>query len=212
MGKYRIERFVAGNDGVTLWEATELSNGRVVQLSVYANGSTMLDIAQIDSGLLVVVDARSNAVPPRLELVDVTSDEDAFFDEPPPPELFDDVDVPMAGPKRLWPWALAAVASFAIGAGAWYVARARAVAVPSGEATITEAVIPASTIEAKPATLPTPTQTPTPSRVEPRVTEQKPAPSPLPPAAKRPLPPARRALPHVTRHAAPQAPSDPLTL
>jgi hypothetical protein len=191
MDKYRIERLVAGNDGVTLFEATELSNGRVVQLSVYRSGSTMLDIAQIDSGMLVVVDARSKAAPPRLELVDVTSDEDAFFDEPPAPELFD--DVPLAGPRRLWPWVLAAIASLGIGAGAWYVARVRPVA--TGEATITEAVIPARTIE---ATAPAP---PTPTAVQPRVTEQRPAPAP-----KRPQPPRRA--PHVT----PKPPSDPLTL
>lgn len=72
---------------MTIWEAADLHRGRSVRLSVFERGSTLVDYGELGGASFVVVDAPPR---PRLELVEI-SEEDAFFDEPPPPELFDDV-------------------------------------------------------------------------------------------------------------------------
>ncbi len=55
-GKYRLERIVVAQGGVTIWDATDLHCGRRVQLSIFANASTMLDHGRIENGTFVVVD------------------------------------------------------------------------------------------------------------------------------------------------------------
>ena len=62
----------------------------------------------------------TNGTTPHLELVEV-SDEDAFFDEQPAPELF---DIPMEGPKRLWLWwGFTVLACVAVGLGGFWIGR-----------------------------------------------------------------------------------------
>ncbi len=205
-GKYRLERLVLANGGVMVWEALDLHSGREVQLSVFAHGSTMLDHGRIDSGTFVVFDVPPRAAP-RLELVEV-SDEDAFFDEPPAPELF---DVPAATRRRPWLLGVVAVVAGALFAvGALYVSRARTVA--TSEATITAAPIPVPKIETPQAPPPPPPAVPSavPERHETPAPHVSPAPKPLPkrwhptrPAA-RPSPPPPPPLP--------AKPSEPLTL
>lgn len=197
-GKYRLERIVVAQNGVTVWDATDLHSGRRVQLSIFAHASSMLDHGRIEGGTFVVVDAPLDA--PKLELVEI-SDEDAFFDEPPSPDLFDDAPAPPPPPRagRGWLLATALLMGTLVGLGGLYVARTRRA--PVSEVTITAAPIPVPKIE---ATLPTPPPPQPSATVAPAARSAPPTtPAPKKHATVRPAP--RPTPQHVTK-------SDPLTL
>lgn len=201
MNRYRLERVVVAQGGVTVWEATDLRDGRRVRLGMFAGGSAVLDHGGMDGGMFVVVDASPRA-PARLELVEI-SDEDAFFEEPPADELFE----PAAAPRRTRAklWAAGLVAAIAFGVLGLYVAMRPAAA---SEATITAAPIDVATnapTQVAPAAPPAP-----PTAVQPVVApvQSVAAPAPTHPPKAHRVP--RRAPRH---HASPPPPqSDPLTL
>ncbi len=155
-----------------------------------------MDHGRVDGGMFVVVDA-----PPRragrLELVEV-SDEEAFFEEPPPAELF---DAPEARPpRRGWRWAAGAALCATIGLGGWYFARPRPA--PTSMTTITEAQIP-------PPAMATPEPTATAPAMA--VVEHEPPEVTAPRAA--PRAPTRRAPKWTAPHRKPRVTrNDPLTL
>ena len=158
-GRYRLERPLLAHDDVTIWEATDVHAGRSVRLSVFEHGSTVLGCGGIEDGAFAVVDAPAR---PRLELVAV-SEEDAFFDEPPAPELFDDVATTRRARARGVVGALVACALLGLG-GVYFLGPARPI--PARAVTLTEARMPAPAIAAPPTTtapiarLPTPTAAP----------------------------------------------------
>ena len=195
-GKYRLDRLVADQDGVTIWEATDVERGLPVRLSVFRRSSTVVNHGRVDGGMFVVVDAPPRRAP-RLELVQVSA-EDAFFDEPPPAELF---DAPVAHPpRRAGRWVAGAALCALVAAGGAYAARARPA--PTGVTTITAARI-AAPVVAPPEPTAAPPEIPIVEHVLPEVA----APRAAPRAPKRPTrtaPPPRRK-PHVTAN-------DPLTL
>ena len=200
MNRYRLERAVVAQGGVTVWEATDLRDGRRVQLCIFAGGSAVLDHGAMDGGMFVVVD-RSPRPAPRLELVEM-SDEEAFFEEPPPDELFESPAAPRSRRGKIW--AAAVVASIAFAVSGLYVAlRPAAVS----EATITSAPIDVATnapTQVAPPEPPPPVQSVAPP-VQPVV-------QPAPTHAPKPHHAPRRA---PRRHAPPPPPppqSDPLTL
>ena len=198
MNRYRLERVVVAQGGVTVWEATDLRDGRRVRLGMFAGGSAVLDHGGMDGGMFVVVDASPRAAA-RLELVEI-SDEDAFFEEPPADELFE--PAASRGRTRGKIWAAGLVAAIAFGVLGLYVAlRPAAVS----EATITAAPVEVATnapTQVAPPTPPTPVQ----PVVAPVQSVAAPAPTHPPKAHRAP----RRAPRH---HASPPPlQSDPLTL
>ncbi len=202
-GKYRLEKLLVAHGGVAVWDAVDLHSGRSVWLSVFEQSSTMLDHGRLDRGVFAVFD-----VPPRsarrLELVDL-SEEDAFFNEPPPPELF---VVPTSRSARVWLWAAPALFACALaGLAALYVTRVRTA--DTSEVTITEATIPAPTISAPTISIPPPPPPEASSmgvahRPPPRASPVRPAPRRVTPAPVVKRTPHRR--PPITTT------SDPLTL
>jgi len=131
IGKYRIERRIRRSSDKSIWAATDLDRGARVELSVY----------ELDGGKLVVVDVNR----PRLELIG--------FDEEDEP-----IDLPMSGPKRLWPWSIAVLACIASGFFVWHTMHARTppAAVATSMATIQHAVIVAPTASIPPPPTPPP--------------------------------------------------------
>ncbi len=208
-GKYRLEKLLVAHGGVAVWDAVDLHSGRSVQLSVFEQSSAMLDHGRLDRGVFAVFDVPPRS-PARLELA-LVSEEDAFFNEPPPPELF---VVPTSRSARVWLWAAPALFACALaGLAALYVTRVRTPDNTS-EVTITEATIPAPTVSTPTISIPPPPPPEVPSvevahRAPPRASPVRPAPRRVTPA------PVVKRAPH------PQAPphpppiataSDPLTL
>jgi len=199
MNRYRLERVVVAQGGVTVWEATDSRDGRRVQIAIFAGGSAVLDHGAMEGGMFVVVD-RSPRSAAHLELIEI-SDEEAFFEEPPRDELFE--PLPAARSRRGKIWAAGVVASIAFAVFGLYVAlRPAAVS----EATITAAPIEVATnapTEVAPPAPPPPVQ----SVAAPVQPVAQPAETHAPKAHHAP----RRA---PRRHAPPPPPpqSDPLTL
>jgi hypothetical protein len=179
-----MERLIATNGGATVWEATDLIHGCRVELV-----------------LTHATQAQSSPTPPptkpRLELVEI-SDEDAFFDEPPAPELF---EVPIVRP-RPW-WLLGAIAGIAVVAA---IAGFQAMHPRhAAEATLTRVTEPVATATATMIPPPPPpvviersTSAAAASPAEQPRPATKPRPKWTPPQRKTPPPPART--------------SDPITL
>ena len=150
-GKYRLERRVVAQDGVTIWDATDVHDGRSVRLSMCDHGSSVIDHGTVGDGVFIVT-----AAPPRfparhLELVEI-SDEDAFFEELPPPPL-EPIYVDEPKRSRAWMVAGALAVCAAIGAGAFHFARARAqtTTATNDAVTLTEAPLVAPTTNVPPA-------------------------------------------------------------
>jgi hypothetical protein len=96
--RYRLERLLVAHASVAVWEATDLHYDKLVQVSLFEDGSTMLDHGRIDRGNFVVIDPPS----PRVELA---------YDPPLAPRSF----LPR---PRVWPWAFAGAACAALAIGA----------------------------------------------------------------------------------------------
>jgi len=170
-GRYRLDRLVVEHDDVTIWDATDMSRGLPVQLSVFERGSTVLHQGAIAGGMFVAIDTACRA--PQLELVD--PDDESFAVEP-------------IARRRAWPWAVAGVACALLASAGWY-ASSRPHPVSVSEATITAATIPIPQAEVSPvATTPPPVvKAPDPPRVEePSVVKVE----------RRETPPVLRPLPH----------------